>query len=304
MALGALSAFAAETPAERELIGDNHFEQGFILWETPPGKHVKYGELPGAKNTKPVWGLSQWSSRFPLAAGASKRLYGGAMVWSNAAKAVTVGPDGTRQADLILAVNTGAEYQPKSRNAGEPWVHLLVEQELESPVPLAKLSAAKLHIEARLLRAKKMPMANYSPGVHAAQFQIYFTVQDRKPGSKGYGDLLWFGVPIYDDRYPFPNEFAEQDFGGTAKFIVMPAGKNFYDVSAQEGKWIAIDKDLMPLMREALNTAWSRGFLKGSKAFEDYYIGGVYMGWELPGSFDVAMQVRKLSLRAVAHKGK
>src|SRR5579859_3643121 len=92
--LGGFSAIAAETSAERELIMDNHFRQGFVLWETPPGKHVKYGELPGAENLKPVWGLSQWSSKFPLAADAGVKLADGSVVWSNAAKSVTVGAAG------------------------------------------------------------------------------------------------------------------------------------------------------------------------------------------------------------------
>ena len=291
---------AGERSAEWEVIADTHFQQGFILWKTPPGRHVEYGKLPGITNGLPVWGLSQWSSRFPLPRDAGIRLADGAISWSNQAKSVMVGAPGSKSTDLSLAVNSGVEYSPESRKAGEPWVHLLVEQELEPPVPLAKLSLAKLHVEARLLRSTRLPMENYSPRVHAAQFQIYFTVQNRKPGSKGYGDLLWFGVPIYDDRYAFPREFAEQDFGGTAKFIVMPDWKQFSDVSTHEGKWVTVDKDLIPLMREALNTAWSRGFLKEAREFGNYYIGGVYMGWELPGSFDVAMQVRNLSLKAVA----
>ena len=278
---------------------DNHFRQGFVLWETPPGKHVRYGELPGMEKTRPVWGLSQWSSRFPLTANAGVKADGGALVWSNAAKAVTVGPAGSARADITMAVNTGMEYSPKSRNAGEPWVHLLVEQEFPEPAPLAGLSAAKFHVEARLLRAKKLPMENYSPNVHAAQFTIYFTVQNRKPGSRGHGDLVWFGVPVYDDRDRFPKAFKEQDFGGTAKFIFTPDGRTYSDVSAHDGKWLAIDKDLLPLMREALTAAWGRGFLPGSKEFGDYYIGGIYMGWELPGSFDVEMQVRNLSLKTV-----
>jgi hypothetical protein len=295
---GMISAMAA--PAEQELIADNHFQQGFVLWETAPGKHVKYGELPGVRGLKPFWGLSQWSSRFPLAADAGVKLNDGAVVWSNAAKSVTVGPASSARADICLAVNTGVEYQPKSRNAGEPWVHLLVEQEFESPVPLAKISAAKIHVEARLLRAQKLTMTNYTPDVHAAQFQIYLTVQNRQPGSKGYGDLVWFEVPIYDDRDRFPKEFKAQDFGGTGKFIFTPNGKTFSDVSAHDGKWVTIDKDLLPMLREALKEAWVRGFVKDSKESSDYYIGGVYMGWELPGSFDVAMQVRNLSLKAKA----
>jgi hypothetical protein len=297
--IGLFSSSTAQTSNERELIEDHHFHQGFILWKTEPGKHVKYGELPGLLlDAKPVWGLSQWSSRFPLAAGPGVKA-DAAVVWGNAAKSVTVGAAGSERADICLAVNAGEEYKPKSRNAGEPWVHLLVEQELAEPAALAEMSAAKLHVEARLLHAKKLPMENYSPGVHAAQFTIYFTVQNRTKGAPGYGDLVWFGVPIYDDRDRFPKAFKEKDFGGTEKFIFTPDGRTFSDVSAHDGKWLVIDKDLLTLIREALTTAWARGFLTGSKTFEDYSIGGVYMGWELPGSFDVEMQVRNLSLKVV-----
>src|SRR6185312_1928272 len=83
---------AGKTVTERELINDNHFQQGFVLWETPPGKHVQYGQLSGITNAPPVWGLSQWSSRFPLAANAGTTLADGSIVWSNDAKTVTVSP--------------------------------------------------------------------------------------------------------------------------------------------------------------------------------------------------------------------
>jgi hypothetical protein len=296
--LGFALVATAEAREERELIGDNHVQQGLVLWETPPGKHVRYGELPGTETGKPVWGLSQWSSRFPLATNAPLKTRDGALIWSNAAKMVAVGPSGSRRADLCLAVNSGAEYSPKSRNAGEPWVHLLVEQEFDPPTALAGLSAAQFHVEARLRRAKRLPMENYSPGVHAAQFTIYFTVQNRNKKSPGHGDLVWFGVPVYDDRDRFPKAFKERDFGGTEKFIFTPEGNIFTSNSTHDGQWVSLDKDLLPLMREALTTAWGRGFLKGSKEFGDYYIGGIYMGWELPGSYDVEMQVRNLSLKA------
>ena len=108
--------------------------------------------------------------------------------------------------------------------------------------------------------------------------------------------MLWFGVLIYDNRDRFPKAFKEQDFGGTAKFIFSPIGRTFTSKSAHDGKWMTIDKDLLPLMREALDTAWSRGFLKDSKQLSDYSIAAMNMGWELPGTFDVAMQIRHLSL--------
>ena len=172
-----------------------------------------------------------------------------------------------------------------------------MEQEFEEPPRLSELKSATLHIEARLVRSLKLHEGDYSPGVHAAQFQIFFTVQNHNRNSPGYGDLVWFGVPIYDNRERFPKAFKAQDFGGTAKFIFTPEANAFTRQSAHDGEWIVIEKDLLPFLREALETAWSRGFLKNSKVLSDYCIGGMNMGWELPGSFDVEMQVRGLSLK-------
>ncbi|MCX6887778.1 MAG: hypothetical protein NTX27_22390, partial [Verrucomicrobia bacterium] len=61
-------------------------------------------------------------------------------------------------------------------------------------------------------------------------------------------------------------------------------------------EWITIDKDLRPLFLEALQTAWQRGFLNESHDLADYGLTGMNMGWEVPGLFDVAVQVRDLSL--------
>lgn len=297
MALGLALATAKPSNDGHELIQDPHFQRGFILWNPKPGKHVREGELKGLDaSAAPVWGLSQWNSKFPL--GTAALNIGRTLVYSNSAKTVTLGALGTAKADLSLAVNAGAEYGVRARqSAAEPWVHLLVEQEFEPPAALENLSAVKVHVEARLLHSRLVHEKDYTPDLHAAQFQIFFTLQNRNRQSPGYGDLVWFGVPIYDNRARFPNAFKEQDFGGTAKFIFTPGGKTFTSTSAHDGNWIVIDKDLLPLMHEALETAWARGFLKGSKRFADYTIGGMNMGWELPGTFDVEMQIRNLSLK-------
>ena len=57
------------------------------------------------------------------------------------------------------------------------------------------------------------------------------------------------------------------------------------------------DTDLVPLLRESLESAWSKGFLTESRVLADYRITSINLGWEVPGCFDVAMQVRGLSLR-------
>ena len=133
--------------ADRELIGDNYFQRGFVLRETKPGNHVRYGELvDGNAKAKPVWGLSQWSSKFPLDPAAAKRARNGATVCTNEAKGVIFARPNSSSGDFTMMVNTGAEYGHTARKAGTPWVHLLVEQGFASPAKLSEIQSAKLHV--------------------------------------------------------------------------------------------------------------------------------------------------------------
>jgi hypothetical protein len=292
---------AASVGSGREVIRDPHFQRGFTALDPKPGKRVSYGVLPGhVRGEKPVWDLAQWSSKHPLQLEPPQPLASRALRYSNSAKAVTLGQPDTDDADLSLRVNASVEYGRRARRDGEPWVHLLLQQDIENPPALADLSAAQLHVEARLKSSKRIDAADYSPSRHAAQFQIFFSVQNLNRQSPGYGQYLWFGIPIYDDRDRFPKAHKAQDAGGTSMFIFTSAGDVFTKQSAHDRQWLVIDKDLLPLMREGLETAWQRGFLKDSRLLADYRIAGMNLGWELPGIFDVELQVRNISLKVTA----
>jgi len=289
---------AGTNVAEHELIRDPHFRGGFLLLNPKPGQRVINGELAGGEPSfKPVWDLAQWSSKFPLAAAPAQRQTNGALCFTNAAKQVVVGELGGDKADLVLGVNASVEYGNRARQEGEPWVHLLVQQEIGEPPSLAELGAAQFHVAARLLRSRAVKTPDYSPGLHAAQFQVFFTVQNRNRQSPGFGRLLWFGIPLYDDRHRIPVGHKSKDTAGSEMFIFTPAGVTFTTASAHDGGWLTVDKDILPLMREALETAWARGFLTESRAVGDYRITSLNLGWEVPGIFDVEMQVRDLGLK-------
>ena len=299
----AWSCHAAENMPDRELIRDPDFRRGFIVLQPEPGKRGSYGMVRGHEATAdPVWDLVQWSSKHPLAIAAAEKLADGSLRFSNVAKTVTLGAAGSERGDLGMAVNASAEYGSLARKSGEPWVHLLVGQDITDPPSLADLSAARLHVEARLIASEKRPMPNYSPDLHAAQFQIFFSVQNLNRQSPGYGKYLWFGIPNYDDRHRAVPAYKARDTGGTNMFIYTPAGDVFSPKSTHEQKWITIDTDLLPLMREGLEYAWKNNFLKESQSLADYRIAAMNIGWELPGTFDVDLAIRRLSLRASSTK--
>lgn len=291
--------------ATRELIRDPHFERGCSLYEPKTGRHVEYGTIAGvAPGAKPVWGLAQWSSREKLLPAPPEILSSGGLRYSNAAKVVTFGAPGTADADLTLAVNGGFEYAGRPRQKGEPWPHLLVEQRIENPPSLATLSQAKFHIAARLKNSRRLAMPGYSPQVHAATIQVFFSLQNQNKKSAGYGQYLWFGVPFYDDRHRISKSHQAKDGGkedATGMFIYTVAGEEFITQSLHDREWVTIDKDLLPYMRAGLQTAWSRGFLKDSQSLADYHIAGMNLGWEVTGILDVEMQLRDLSLQVTGN---
>lgn len=289
----------AEPAKERELLRDPGFRCGFTLLEPTPGKRVPYGIVSGPEtNSSPIWDLDQWSSRHPLASTPPELLADGSWRYTNAAKSITLGFPGSTRGDLGLAIRASAEYGARTRQSGEPWVHLLAEQRIAQPPALAELASARLHVEARLISSVNKAVADYRPSLHAAQFQIFLTVQNLNRQSPGYGRYLWFGVPLYDNRHRVVPTHRAQDTGGTLSFIYTPSSDVFTDASMHDGEWIVIDRDIKPLICEGLAFAWRHHFLRESQELADYRITSINLGWELPGTFDVDLQIRRLSLKA------
>jgi len=282
---------------ERELIRDPHFQSGFHLLVPVPGKRVAYVECPGVSSSEAAWDLAQWSSRVPLQLH-ERFITNGLVICRNRAKEVVIGGQGS-EADLSLAVNAGVEYPVARKSSAEPWVHLLVQQEFTNPPPLGSLRACNFHMDARLKKANLVSTNDYLPSIHAAQFLVYLTIANRNPKAAGFHECFWFGIPIYDNRYPVAPAYEAQDFGDTKLFIFMPASDTFATKSTHEREWVVFEKDLLPLIQQGLEHARSKGFLKGSADLADYRPLGVFIGWEVPGRLDVNLQIRNLSLIAV-----
>lgn len=300
--LWAMPLWAATNASERELIRDPQFRNGFVLLDPKPGKRVVYREATDdAAPGKPVWDLCQWSSRFQLEAVRAKRSPREVLCFTNTAKRVALGPLGSDGADLSLGVNASVEYAGRARKApAEPWVHLLVQQEFERPPSLADLASCRFHVQARLTHSKLIRTDDYTPSLHAAQFIIYLTVANRNPRSPGFGQYYWFGIPLYDDRERIVPAYQAKDFGDTQMFIYTLASDVFMRQSTHDKEWVTFAKDLLPLLREGLAAGWQRGFMPGSRDVADYRVTGIVIGWEVPGIFDVELQLRNLSLRATA----
>ncbi len=261
---------------------------------------------PGEEN--PVWTVAEWHAKGDIADLAGRREGAWDFKYEDDYKTFIIN-DKESGATLVMGVNAINDYGGVYRGQGDPWPHLLVEQRISNPQghlgasspSMTQLQRVNFACTVRLIRAKHVIEEGYIKGRHAAQFLIFFTVQNLNRQSSGYGDYLWFGICFYDNRHPLTKKQAMFDMGseekqGTGKLIYTVGMEPFTDRRIADGEWITVRGDLYPMMIEALNEAWKRGAIPASKNLDDYYIGGMNLGWEVTGLSDVAMAVRDLSV--------
>jgi len=129
---------------------------------------------------------------------------------------------------------------------------------------------------------------------------MFFIIKNIDPASADSGNYVWFGVPFFDSRHDVPPAFMARDAGkgdATGKFIYTVDGRSLGVTPLQDGRWIALEVDLLPHVKKGIQEAVQRGYLKGSDSHA-YAVANMNLGWEIPGAFDAAVQVRDLDIRA------
>ena len=291
------------------LFADTQFHRGFLLSypDSSKGRAVEKVLDFGDGNNVPVWRLCQWATKHSLATARCVRSDDGSLSYENETKRVRVCHADGESRGLTLEVRGSAEYGTRARKQGESWPHLLIEQDALRLRPLDELSEIRLRIRVRLLHSKSaLSAAEYDPGLHAAQFQMFFIVSNIRPESAERGNYFWFGVPFYDNRHDIPPAFMAADAGkkdATGKFIYTVAGATLGEASLKTGQWVALDVNLLPHVVQGLREAVKRGYLK-SFGPRDYAVANMNLGWEIPGTFDAAVQVQDLEISVVPKNGR
>jgi hypothetical protein len=286
--------------SDTNLFLDMNFQKGFLLGypTADMGRKVEAVLDYGDKGNKPVWRLCQWGTRFSLADAECLRDEAGNISYANRGKRVVAGKDDGR---LLLDIHGKAEYGERVRKYGEAWPHLLIEQDAAQVFALGKLAAIRFGVKVRLTAFENhMNPKDYDPGLHGAQCQMFFIVKCINRQSKDYGDFIWFGVPFFDNRREIPGAYMAKDVGkddATGKFIYTIDGREVNTTPLKSGKEVTIEKDLLPYIKAGLIEAVKRGYLSGSDP-KDYAVVNMNLGWEIPGTFDAAVQIQNLSITA------
>jgi len=252
-------------------------------------------EDPGARNE---WRLAQWGTQFNLRDGQERSLPNGTRIIQNSGKNVTVMPGGLAGEGIKLQVKGGEEFNGRARKEGEAWPHLLIEQQIPKDFQISSLAGLDFKLSFRVDHYSNASLEALDPALHTAQVTAYWTIHNRNRESKDFGEMIWFGVPLFDARHEMPPGHQAIDAGSpfsSGKFIWTLEGSRLYDCVTGDGQWHDIVCDLVPMVEEALGSAQAQGHLTNTR-FADLYASSFNIGWEVPGPYDCAITLKGLSL--------
>ncbi len=297
-----------------ELFRDLKFENGFRVtgMDSPtegsqPPYYFKYGN----DSLRPIWKLAQWDSKYNFRDEDVTMFYSpedNVYIYENPSKVVTVD---TNTGEIGLRLNASAVYD-NPREANERWPHLLLEQSLTSTenkfaFKLKNAEHLRLQLSQKLTFFQDHMGEDANPSLHAGSLYLYLYVKGTN--SKGSTEMMWFGIPLFDNRYPFPGEAGIQDGGkddASGLFIYNVPSRGFTNMSftqngtpvgSEDNDWMNIDIDLIPTIKRALVLANQKGFMQGV-TMDTLFVDGMNLGWEMPGTYDAEMKIKNLSLKS------
>lgn len=286
------------------LFADPYLTQGVSLTDA---NGYPNGQLLFAQSTgKPVWNFAQWYSKYDLSDYASRSYTKDGAAFSYTSKGETV--DGkfipakvlnidSTNATIYMELNTQVEYDAP-RQEGEGWPHTLLSQDFsKNLVHVSELNELIMSMDYTMTKFEDKMGDAADERMHCAQFVWYVTLQNRTSGSDGYGQYIWFGLNLWDNRNvgKVSAEYAAQDLGkedATLAFIYQPSSKKFTKtgIIPQVGEKESIRFDILQTAQYAYELARSRGYLPDTN-WDDIYIGSMNFGFEITGTYNAAVQI-------------
>lgn len=294
-----------ENNEEWEVIRDTLFERGVAISPLHPSiVHQKGGFEKANTDTflfekqgvLPIWQLSQWHSKYDFANAVPVKNGDGSIEYSNKGKRIVRYPDGS----LLLDITTSTEYS-HPRKDGEDWPHLLIEQTFEKNPNIGEAKEMIFSMSLKLVKCEnKMKEGEFNESFHTAQSPFYFILRNINKDSEDFNKSIWLGIPSFDYRYTQMNdkEIISWDIASNMYIYNIPQKPIWGDVSFQDMQWHKTKTDILPLIKQAVESMKSKDlFLQTS--LSDLELVGMNFGWEVPGTFDAAIMVKGISLKVV-----
>ena len=303
-------------PGKYELLRDLNWKNGFNvtgLDSSLEGGHTPYPFNYGDASKKPMWKLAQWDSKYDFCKEDETTVTqpdDGIFVYENPSKTVTIN---TNTGEIRLKLLASTVYDAP-RKAGERWPHLLIEDtgiysesENRFALELKNETQLRLHLKQKLSYFEDKMGTTANSALHAASVYLYLYVKGTN--DKGKIEMMWFGIPLFDNRNAFPAEYSATDGGKSDA-----SGLYIYNIPAKavtstsffrenkpfgsiDNPWMNIDMDVLPYIQRALYLANNNNQMKGV-TLTTAYIDGINLGWEMPGTYDAEMCFKELSLKS------
>ena len=274
-----------------ECFQDPSMENGVWLLAPKDGKRVPVETFRLGKGTAdPVWDLCQWNNRHDLAGTKPvETKYG--TTFSNGVH--TFARDAAGAFTMIL--DASKEYDAPRTDG--PWPHMLVQTRF-GWIPLKGLKKLELTFDERILSVENRMGADFDPNRHTAQALFYFSIANRNSSSAWNNKSIWLGVAAWDWRGGLTKQPTVSFDKGTATYIYqMASEKTFSGADLTDGKWHTCRVDVLQAVRDAVAGLKEHGEFTDASA-DDFTLSEMNFGWEMPGTFYGALQVRNFSLQS------
>ena len=274
-----------------ECFQDPSMENGVWLLAPKDGKRVPVETFRLGKGTAdPVWDLCQWNNRHDLAGTEpAQTKYG--TTFSNGVH--TFARDAAGAFTMIL--DASKEYDAPRTDG--PWPHMLVQTRF-GRIPLKGMKKLELTFDERILSVENRMGADFDPNRHTAQALFYFSIANRNSSSAWNNKSIWLGVAAWDWRGGLTKQPTVSFDKGTATYIYqMASEKTFSGADLTDGKWHTCRVDVLQAVRDAVAGLKEHGEFTDASA-ADFTLSEMNFGWEMPGTFYGALQVRNFSLQS------
>ena len=299
-----------ENPPEPEttmisFLRDKTFSNGFRITNFDGKDPVYLGYLhwDGGHEATADWTLAQWDSGDAMTPDVVPEKDGSKYTLRSEKNSRIVTVD-TATGAYYLEENASLIYDAP-RKSGEAWPHLLIEQGIASDVTMDELDNLYMDIDFTMTKYEDHMGADADKGLHAAQWQWYMIVQNMNTSSPDYGDMFWFGMQFFDNRYSIPPtsltvDGGKYDASGKAIYIVNNRkALNYRPVEV--GEAVSVHYDVLPDIKDALTKVQAMTEIESMKntKLSDLKITSMNIGFELPGTYDIAVAVEKMDILGV-----
>lgn len=284
---------------EQELLKDPSFKGGFALLGINPAKDGR--KIFRVFGKDPAWNLAEWWTPYPFKDAPLISKENGYEMANESRRVAVDFCQGSLTMELDSEKEYAKLYHGVRREVSQGWSHLLIEQDFDKPAKLSELKGLVASLAFKVDECRLFRKDEYSPDRHAAQFLWYITVREGSHQGEGGpdGNYIWFGLPLFDNRFDHEEESAFYDLGNegsTKKLIYGMASQKYLKDKVILGKEFAFSIDLLPELKKAVAYAIEHGIFVSA---DNLYVNYMNLGWELPGNFRVASMLRGLSLRRI-----